>query len=160
MIKKDARSDRIDFDVDEFMTRLGVDCVEAYVSQKIDVPDKEPYLIYEGISTSYGANITLTARDSKLTVEIVLGAFKIQSLNHELSIRQNFTDATDNENIFFSSGNGFLIVSINHCTGFISPEGIEALVNNSLELVPKISALLSQHRDFTPFVEKSAEVLQ
>ena len=154
MIK--IENERIDFDVDEFMAELGVEQVTGYHAQNMDSPD-EVHLIYNGVSAKYGSNISLTAKSLEITVEITLGSFEIQSFAEELSIRERFLNEINNQSVFFSSGNGFLIITINKCS---SIENIEILLNTSIELVPMVSTFLSSCKGFIPFAQQAVGVVQ
>ncbi len=158
MVNKPTEGEKPIFDVDEFMAKLGVKQVTGYFAQNMDAPEA-PYQIYEGVS-KYGANVVITIRDSNFMIEVTFGSFKTQSMNEELSIRKHFSSVINSNNLFFSSGNDFLIVSLNHCSTFTPSKGFDALINNSIELVPMVSSLLSQYRNFTPFIKTSSGVIQ
>jgi hypothetical protein len=154
MIK--IESGRIDFDVDDFMNRLGVEQVVGHCAKSMDLP-YDSYLIYNGVSYKYGSNVSLTAKCSEIAVEITFGSFEIQSFASELSIRERFIGEINNQSIFFSSGNGFLIVTINKYSDI---ENIETILSNCIELVPIVSKLLSSFKGFTPFAQQETGVVQ
>lgn len=147
---------RIDFDVDNFMGKLGVEQVSGYHVQNIDFPEAS-HLVYEGISSTNGSYSLLTAKSLEIKVEITLGSFEIDTVADELSIRERILNEINNQSIFFSSGNGFLIVTINKCS---SIENIEKLLNSCIDLVPILSTLLQSYREFTPFAQQEPGAVQ